>query len=101
MNNKNKFFGENIENNEIKETLTKILNDILYLRNEINFLKSEINILKKFMKNDIENQKREEQEKSLEDNKIIKLPISSNSSDENQIIIDKLNSENQLIESSF
>ena len=44
MNNKNKFFGENIENNEIKETLTKILNDILYLRNEINFLKSEINI---------------------------------------------------------
>ena len=101
MNNKNKFFGENIENNEIKETLTKILNDILYLRNEINFLKSEINILKKFMKNDIENQKREEQEKSLEDNKIIKLPISINSSDENQIIIDKLNSENQLIESSF
>ena len=37
MNNKNKFFVENIENNEIKETLTKILNDILYLRNEINF----------------------------------------------------------------
>ena len=101
MNNKNKFFGENIENNEIKETLTKILNDVLYLRNEINILKSEINILKKFMKNDIENQKREEQEKSLEDNKNIKLSISSNSSDENQIIIDKLNSEKQSIESSF